>query len=161
MLVKKDFFCQPRGFDGKTSQQRREKRDYLHNASGCWPEKTCRFSSTGDVRAFSISPPKGIQSPSELPSVVPPLPLQLFSIGPPILCIPSIFKVHSVWYDAMHSSVKPVKIPSCPRWFTYGKFSILATAWKPALIGYFMWPSNLKSQQFGLSTKCFPAIKWF
>lgn len=39
----------------------------LHNASSCWPEKTCHFSST----ARSISPPAGIQSPSKPLSAVP------------------------------------------------------------------------------------------
>ena len=88
-----------------------------------------------------------------------PLPLQLFSLDSSILCIQSIFEVHSVWYDAMHSSVKPVKIPSCPRWFTYGKFSILATAWKLALIGYCLWPSKLKVSTVWPLYKMFPRIK--
>lgn len=59
--------------------------------------------------------------------------VQLFSLDFPLLCIPSIFEVHSVWNDAMHSSVKPAQISSCPGWFTYGKFGILATANKSRL----------------------------
>lgn len=59
--------------------------------------------------------------------------VQLFSLDFPLLCIPSIFEVHSVWNDAMHSSVKPAQISSCPGWFTYGKFGSLATANKKQL----------------------------
>lgn len=126
----KRCFCQQWCFDGETSQQRREKSDYLHNASSCWPEKTCRFSSTAHMRALNISLPTGIQSPSKLLSAVPPSLCSTFLIRFPTPMHPKY--IWSVGFDAMHSSVKPIKIAEYPWWVIYGKFGFLATEYSIA-----------------------------
>lgn len=124
------YFCQLQGFDGKTSKEKqKKKRDYLVNISHYWPEKKHVVSHEQCVWEHSIS--ALLQASNLLPSCFPPSlhhSVQLFSLDFPLLCIPSIFAVHSVWNDAMHSSVKSAQISSCPGWFTYGKFGILATA---------------------------------
>lgn len=95
------FFVSYMAFTVKhPSRDMKKKRDYCHNVSRCWPEKTCHFSSTVYVRTFNISPPAGIQSHSKLLSVVLPPVCSAFLIRFLLLCIISIFEVHSVWNDA-------------------------------------------------------------
>lgn len=89
--VLKNVFCQLHCTDGKTSQEEYGNMDYSCNESCCWPEKTCRSSSTVNVRAFSISPPAGIQSPPKLLSAVPPPVCSAFLIRFPTLMHPKYF----------------------------------------------------------------------
>lgn len=84
------------------------KRDYLHNASCCWPAKTCCFSSPY-VSVFNQPSCRHAISPRAAVCASPTTLFPLFSLYFPLLSFSNIFALLSVEYHAIHLSAKPAK----------------------------------------------------
>lgn len=92
------------------------KTDYLHNASCCWPAKTCRFSSTVYVRAFNQPSCRHAIFLHAVVSASSATLFPLFSLDFPLLSISNMFALLSVGYDASESQaskIRNMKSESC------------------------------------------------